>query len=230
MLRRRKSTNSTTEDDKDLPLATMSEAFSFAETTRVKLLMVAGCFCACISGLCVPGKKLKGLLHHLRLSSWLLTAFSFNISAMAWVFSDSFTDLTNAPDDPAFMDQISWLSIRFVVVGYVEHQAAESWGFHQAASGHISLTSHLSSSLSRPTTSILMFVFMTLHGTLIDTAANEMTNSFKTQWFNSLLRQDMAYFDIMDISGAATIIGVNGMKYKQGMIIHFGPVAKLFPV
>lgn len=73
-----------------------------------------------------------------------------------------------------------------------------------------------------------MFVFMTLHGTLIDTAANEMTNSFKTQWFKSLLRQDMTYFDIMDISGTATIIGVNGMKYKMGMGNKLGEGIQFF--
>ncbi|KAL3938481.1 MAG: hypothetical protein SGBAC_006615 [Bacillariaceae sp.] len=69
---------------------------------------------------------------------------------------------------------------------------------------------------------------MTLHGTLIDTAANEMTNSFKTQWFKSLLRQDMTYFDIMDISGTATIIGVNGMKYKMGMGNKLGEGIQFF--
>lgn len=38
----------------------------------------------------------------------------------------------------------------------------------------------------------------------------------------------MAYFDIMDISGAATIIGVNGMKYKIGMGQKLGEGIQFF--
>lgn len=130
------------EDDQELPLATISEAFSFAETTRVKLLMVAGCISASLSGLCVPGKThhiqwnplshgmgsigTKTMNTYSHVTSSLLSfppvpeTFYVTYIAMAWVFSDSFTDLTTSPDDPQFMLQISWLSIRFVIVGYVE--------------------------------------------------------------------------------------------------------------
>jgi ATP-binding cassette subfamily B (MDR/TAP) protein 1 len=63
----------------------------------------------------------------------------------------------------------------------------------------------------------LAFVFMAGETTFIETAADEMTMSLKTQWFRALLRQDMAYFDIKDISAAATIISTNGQKYKKGL-------------
>jgi ATP-binding cassette subfamily B (MDR/TAP) protein 1 len=42
-----------------------------------------------------------------------------------------------------------------------------------------------------------------------------MTLDFKTQWFDALLRQDMAYYDIKDVSGCATIISNNASKYKK---------------
>jgi ATP-binding cassette subfamily B (MDR/TAP) protein 1 len=56
---------------------------------------------------------------------------------------------------------------------------------------------------------------MTLSAALLETAAGEMTEAFKTQWFQALLRQDMAYYDITDVSGTATIININGKKYRK---------------
>jgi ATP-binding cassette subfamily B (MDR/TAP) protein 1 len=44
-----------------------------------------------------------------------------------------------------------------------------------------------------------------------------MTETLKTQWFEALLRQDMAYYDITDVSGTATIIGTNGKKFRKGL-------------
>ena len=46
-----------------------------------------------------------------------------------------------------------------------------------------------------------------------------MAISLKTQWYQALLRQDIAYFDIQheDISSAATIISTNGAKYQRGI-------------
>jgi ATP-binding cassette subfamily B (MDR/TAP) protein 1 len=61
----------------------------------------------------------------------------------------------------------------------------------------------------------LIFVFMTLGAGLLETAAGEMTETMKNQWFGALLRQDMAYYDISDVSGTATIINTNGRKFKK---------------
>ena len=63
----------------------------------------------------------------------------------------------------------------------------------------------------------IAFVFMTGHSTFIETAAVAMTLDLKTSWFKALLRQDMAYYDIKDISATATIISTNGQKYKNGL-------------
>ena len=60
----------------------------------------------------------------------------------------------------------------------------------------------------------LSFVFMTGNSTFLETAADEMTLSLKTRWFQALLRQDMTYFDIKDISATATIISTNGQKVQ----------------
>jgi ATP-binding cassette, subfamily B (MDR/TAP), member 1 len=51
----------------------------------------------------------------------------------------------------------------------------------------------------------------------IELAALEMSNNFKMAWFRALLRQDVAYFDVLDVAGEASIITTNSNKYKKGM-------------
>lgn len=51
----------------------------------------------------------------------------------------------------------------------------------------------------------------------IELAAMEMTRNFKMAWFRALLRQDIAYFDVLDVAGEATIITTNANKYKKGV-------------
>jgi len=73
----------------------------------------------------------------------------------------------------------------------------------------------------------MAFVFMVLgaiagvsataQATLLETAAGLMTDDLKTSWFDALLRQDMAYHDIKNVAGAASIISTNGRKYRKGV-------------
>lgn len=63
----------------------------------------------------------------------------------------------------------------------------------------------------------LSFLFTIGHSTFFETAADLMTLDLKKQWFQALLRQDLTYFDITDISATATIISTNGQKYKKGL-------------
>ena len=63
----------------------------------------------------------------------------------------------------------------------------------------------------------ISFVAMTGQAVLLETAAGQMTNHFKYVWFQALLRQDMAYFDLQDVSGTATIIATNGAKFRKGV-------------
>lgn len=56
---------------------------------------------------------------------------------------------------------------------------------------------------------------MTIQAMLQETAAGEMTNLMKKSWFEALLRQDMAYHDMRDVAGQATIITSSGNKFKS---------------
>jgi hypothetical protein len=58
---------------------------------------------------------------------------------------------------------------------------------------------------------------MSGQATLLETSAGLMTHSLKIMWFDALLRQDLAYYDIKDVSGAASIISQNGAKYKKNV-------------
>ena len=49
------------------------------------------------------------------------------------------------------------------------------------------------------------------------TAANEMTLNLKLKWFEAVVRQDMSYFDLQDVSGTSTIISTNGAKFNKGL-------------
>ncbi|CAJ1951172.1 unnamed protein product [Cylindrotheca closterium] len=63
----------------------------------------------------------------------------------------------------------------------------------------------------------IIFVAMTLSAGFLETVASDMSERMKKQWFAALLRQDMAYFDISDVSGTATIVNANGRRYKKGL-------------
>jgi hypothetical protein len=62
---------------------------------------------------------------------------------------------------------------------------------------------------------VVAFSFMTLQALLLELAATEMTMTFKHRWFQALLRQDMAYYDLRDVSGTSTILTRNAQKFKQ---------------
>lgn len=62
---------------------------------------------------------------------------------------------------------------------------------------------------------IIAFCSLCGYATLLESSAGFMTQDFKKQWFQALLRQDMAYFDIQDVSGVATLISANASKYKR---------------
>lgn len=62
---------------------------------------------------------------------------------------------------------------------------------------------------------VYAFLAMTLQSTFLETAAAEMTDNMKQEWFDALLRQDITYYDVMDTSGTATILTANGKKFKR---------------
>ena len=61
------------------------------------------------------------------------------------------------------------------------------------------------------------FCSLSAYSTLLQTAAGIMTIDLKTQWYRALLRQDLAYFDIADVSGTASVIRSNAAKYQRGV-------------
>lgn len=64
---------------------------------------------------------------------------------------------------------------------------------------------------------VVAFSLMTLQAVFMEMVAATMTTNLKTQWFKALLRQDMAYYDLRDISGTSTLISSNAIKFQQGL-------------
>ena len=58
---------------------------------------------------------------------------------------------------------------------------------------------------------------MAAQSTLLETSAMEMTHELKMKWFRALLRQDMAYYDLRDIGGTATLLSSNAIKFNRGV-------------
>ena len=50
----------------------------------------------------------------------------------------------------------------------------------------------------------------------LEIVATRAARSFRMQWFNALLRQDAAFFDVYDISGMAASIQPNSNKFNRG--------------
>ena len=61
------------------------------------------------------------------------------------------------------------------------------------------------------------FLTLATQSALFERAADEATRDFKIQWFRALLRQDMAYFDIKDVSAQATIVSANAIRFRRGI-------------
>jgi ATP-binding cassette subfamily B (MDR/TAP) protein 1 len=63
----------------------------------------------------------------------------------------------------------------------------------------------------------IIFATMAVQGFLIETAADEMTREMKNSWFRALLRQDLAFYDIRDVPGQATLITASGARFRKGV-------------
>lgn len=55
-----------------------------------------------------------------------------------------------------------------------------------------------------------------LQTSCLEIVSNRATQSFRMQWFNALLRQDSAFYDVYDISGMAASIQPNAVKFQRG--------------
>ena len=68
----------------------------------------------------------------------------------------------------------------------------------------------------------ISLVTLSLQSSFLELAASHASFDLKTKWFESLLRQDMAYYDMNNVSGQATIISTNSNKFKRGIGRKFG--------
>ncbi len=62
----------------------------------------------------------------------------------------------------------------------------------------------------------------TIQSMCFEICAHHASRSFRLQWFEALLRQDCAFFDVYDVSGIAATIGGNSSKYRRGVGSKFG--------
>ena len=135
--------------------ASLAETLSFGEGKKKIVYLVAGSLFAMLSGIALP--------------------------AQAYVFAQSFQELSASTDSDDFMEDVELVAYSFMVIGAT------------------------------------MLVTILAQTALFEAMATEMTNSLKAKWFQALLRQDMAYFDVNDVSGTATLISANAALYRRGV-------------
>lgn len=58
----------------------------------------------------------------------------------------------------------------------------------------------------------------------MEASATRATRQLRLKWFQSLLKQDSAYYDVQDISGIASTIGPQTNKYRRGLGRKFGEI------
>lgn len=148
----------------ETPLATISEVFSFAESTKTKVYLALGIFFAICAGLALPA------------SIFYFSSILGDISAIAEEGLDPIVDLVYA----------------MMILGCIS------------------------------------LVCETMHSAFLATAGNEMTLNLKKKWFEAVVRQDMSYFDLQDVSGTATIISTNGAKFNKGISRKLGSGIQFF--
>ena len=56
----------------------------------------------------------------------------------------------------------------------------------------------------------------------LEIAARHACQSLRLQWFQALLRQDSAFYDVNDVSGIASSLGPSAIKYQRGIGRKFG--------
>ena len=140
-----------------VPIASISEVFSFLESGQTKLLFGVGCIASFCSGLVFP--------------------------ALAFLFSNSFSDLSQASND---MSGVNEIAFTFLGLG------------------------------------AFAFVAAVVQNGFLEIAASRASRNFSLQWFEALLRQDVAFYDVYDVSSFASNLSSNSKKVKIGLGRKFG--------
>lgn len=69
---------------------------------------------------------------------------------------------------------------------------------------------------------IYALVVGTVQSWSFEIVSYEATQNLRLQWFNAMLRQDAAYFDVNDIGGMAGQVGPSSNKFRRGLGRKFG--------
>eukprot|EP00980_Cylindrotheca_fusiformis_P003511 scaffold781_cov132-Cylindrotheca_fusiformis.AAC.30 len=167
---------------KRVPLANISEVFSFAETPRTKAYIALGVLFSIISGLAFP--------------------------ASLFYFSSALSDISAIATNG--LDPVLTIVYTMLILGAISLICETLQSKWLLASYWLSSFVHLQESkwLCFPNCVIATF---------FSTAANDMTLNLKSKWFQAVVRQDMTYFDLQDVSGTATIISTNGARFNNGI-------------
>jgi len=72
------------------------------------------------------------------------------------------------------------------------------------------------------------FFCATVQSSCLEVAASRAARRFRTMWFEALLRQDAAFFDLNDVSGLSSLIGPNASKVRRGLGRKFGEGVQFF--
>lgn len=144
------------------PAASASETFSFVWACGWK---TTGLFC-----LGVLGGIGNGLVYPM----------------LAYLFSNSFVDISAATEGDKAMENIRELAFLFMAIGAYAMVAAAVQTF------------------------------------FLEIAAQHACQSMRLQWFQALLRQDSAFYDVHDVSGIASSLGPSAIKYQRGIGRKFG--------
>lgn len=64
---------------------------------------------------------------------------------------------------------------------------------------------------------VVILFSMTGQSVCMELAALEMSTNLKKEWFAALLRQDVSYYDVLDVAGEGSMITINANKFVKGM-------------
>jgi ATP-binding cassette subfamily B (MDR/TAP) protein 1 len=173
-------------------LATVRQVFSFANTAKIQWYII-GSFCAAItSGAILPG-------------TWMLTLLGLSLYDTGTMMNLQHT-----------YHRLN-LAFSFLPIASIFYFAVALQDLAADTDSYDFRATIREISFAFMVFGVLLFASMTIQSSLMEMAAAEMTHELKTSWFAAIMRQDMAYFDAKDVSGDATIITINGAKYKKGV-------------
>jgi len=75
---------------------------------------------------------------------------------------------------------------------------------------------------------VYALIMATVQTTCFEVVAYKASNNLRQQWFEGLIRQDPAFFDVYDVGGIANSVSPAATKYRRGMGRKFGEGIQFF--